>query len=134
DIVSTIDIRIQEFAEKALLETLEHFKCQWGTVIVMEGETGQIKALANLGRQKDGTYWEDKNYALEASEPGSTFKLMSLLALIDEGFVTIDDQVNVEGGVKKFGPQTIRDAHKGYGVLTIKNAFAKSSNVAFAKL
>lgn len=134
DIVSTIDIRIQEFAEKALLETLEHFKCQWGTVIVMEVETGQIKALANLGRQKDGTYWEDKNYALEASEPGSTFKLMSLMALIDEGFVTINDQVNVEGGVKKFGPQTIRDDHKGYGVLTIKNAFAKSSNVAFAKL
>jgi len=134
DVVSTIDIKIQEIAEKALLETLETHKCQWGTVIVMEVETGQIKALANLGRQSDGTYWEDKNYALEANEPGSTFKLMSLLALIDEGHVTINDNVNVEGGVKKFGPQTIRDDHKGYGTLTIKNAFAKSSNVAFAKL
>lgn len=134
DVVSTIDIRIQEIAEKALMESLQLHKCQWGTVIVMEVETGKIKALANLGRQKDGTYWEDKNYALEANEPGSTFKLMSLLALIDEGHVKITDQVNVEGGVKKFGNQTVRDDHKGYGTLTIKNAFAKSSNVAFSKM
>lgn len=134
DVISTIDIRIQEIAEKALLESLQLHKCQWGTVIVMEVETGKIKALANLGRQKDGTYWEDKNYALEANEPGSTFKLMSLLALIDEGHVKIDDNINVEGGVKKFGNQTVRDDHKGYGTLTIKNAFAKSSNVAFSKM
>lgn len=134
DIVTTIDINIQEVAENALLQTLEQYKCQWGTVIVMETATGQIKALANLGRQEDGSYWEDKNYALEANEPGSTFKLMSMYALIEDGFIKIDDQVSAFGGIKYFGKQRVRDDHLGMGNMSLKTAFAKSSNVVFANL
>lgn len=134
DIVTTLDIKIQEVAENALLQTLEQYGCQWGTVIVMETETGKIKALANLGRQKDGSYWEDKNYALEKNEPGSTFKLMSLYALIEEGHVNIDDITSAFGGIKYFGKQRVRDDHLGMGSISIKDAFAKSSNVVFANL
>jgi len=134
DIVTTIDINIQDVAEHALLESLEKHKCQFGTVIVMEVATGKIKALANLGRQPDGSYWEDYNYALTLSEPGSTFKLMSLYALLEDKYVNISDNVNVEGGVKQFGKQRIRDDHKGMGVSTVEKACAQSSNVAFAKL
>lgn len=134
DIVTTIDIDIQEVATKALLQTLEQYKCQWGTVIVMETATGKIKALSNLGRQKDGTYWEDKNYALENNEPGSTFKLMSLYALIEDGKVKVDDMTSAFGGIKHFGNQRVRDDHLGMGSISVKNAFAKSSNVVFANL
>lgn len=134
DIVTTIDIEIQEVAENALMATLEQYKCQWGTVIVMETATGKIKALVNLGKQKDGTYWEDKNYALEKNEPGSTFKLMSLYALLEEGKIKVDDMTNAFGGVKYFGKQRVRDDHLGMGAISVKNAFAKSSNVVFANL
>ncbi|HMT37041.1 MAG TPA: penicillin-binding transpeptidase domain-containing protein, partial [Chitinophagaceae bacterium] len=106
----------------------------FGTCIVMEVKTGKIKAMANLGRLSDGTYGEDFNYALKKIEPGSTFKLVSLISLMRDHLVTIDDKVNCQGGSAKFGPYTIRDSHAGLGWLTIKDAFAHSSNVAFAKL
>lgn len=134
DIVTTIDIDIQDVTEHALLESLETHGCQFGTAIVMEVATGKIKALANLGRQKDGSYWEDLNYALMPSEPGSTFKLFSMYALLEDGLIDISDNVNVEGGLKVFGRQRVRDDHLGMGVISIEEAFAQSSNVAFAKL
>jgi cell division protein FtsI (penicillin-binding protein 3) len=134
DIVSTIDINIQDVTEHALLESLQKHGCQFGTAVVMEVATGKIKAMANLGKQKDGSYWEDYNYALTLSEPGSTFKLMSLYALLEDDYVKITDNVNVEGGLKVFGKQRVRDDHLGMGTVTIEKAFAKSSNVAFAKL
>ncbi len=134
DIVTTIDINIQDIAEHALLDVLTKYNCEYGTVIVMEVKTGKIKALANLGRQADGSYWEDFNYAMIPTEPGSTFKLMSLYALLEDGYVTINDNVNAQGGVAVFGRQRVVDDHHGLGVITIKKAFALSSNVAFAKL
>lgn len=134
DIVTTIDINIQDVAEHALMDVLTKNNCQYGTAIVMEVKTGKIRALANLGRQKDGTYWEDFNYAMLPTEPGSTFKLMSLYSLLEDGYVTINDNVNAQGGVAVFGNQRVVDDHHGLGVITIKKAFALSSNVAFAKL
>lgn len=134
DVVTTIDIDIQDITEHALLDVLERYDAAYGTAVVMEVATGKIRALANLGRQKDGSYWEDFNYAILPSEPGSTFKLMSLLALIEDGHVTIDDQVDVQGGVARFGNQRVVDDHRGLKVISIKEAFAQSSNVAFAKL
>lgn len=134
DILTTINVDIQDITEYALMAVLEEFKAQFGTAIVMEVQTGKIKALANLGLQENGTYAEDYNYALMPTEPGSTFKLMSLLALIDDGYVTIDDKVDVEGGYKRFGNQRIVDDSRGMGVISVKQAFAKSSNVAFAKM
>lgn len=134
DIVTTIDIDIQDIAEHALLEVLSKHNCQYGTAIVMEVQTGKIKALANLGRQQDGSYFEDFNYALIPTEPGSTFKLMSLYALLEDGYVSINDNVNAMGGVRVFGRQRVVDDHKGLGNISIKKAFAQSSNVAFASL
>jgi cell division protein FtsI (penicillin-binding protein 3) len=134
DIVTTIDINIQDAAEHALLDVLTKNNCQYGTAIVMEVKTGKIRAMANLGRQADGSYWEDYNYALIPTEPGSTFKLMSLYAVLEDGYKTINDNVNAQGGVAVFGNQRVVDDHKGLGNITIKKAFAQSSNVAFAKL
>ena len=134
DIVTTIDINIQDVAEHALMDIMTKHNCQNGTAIVMEVKTGKIRALANLGRQADGSYWEDFNYALLPTEPGSTFKLMSLYALLEDGKVTINDNVNTFGGSTPFGNQRVRDDHGGLGILSIKKAFAQSSNVAFAWL
>jgi len=134
DIVTTIDINIQDIAEHALLDIVSKYECTYGTAIVMEVQTGKILALANLGRQKDGSYWEDFNYALLPSEPGSTFKLFSLLSLLDDGYVNIEDKVNVNGGRKRFGNQTVVDDHGGMNIITVKKALEVSSNVAFASM
>ncbi len=134
DIVTTIDMNIQDVTEHALMNILTQYNCQYGTAIVMETKTGKIRAMANLGRQKDGTYWEDFNYALIPTEPGSTFKLMSLYALLEDGYVTINDNVNVQGGIAYFGRQRVIDDHTGLGTIPVIKAFAKSSNVAFAKM
>lgn len=134
DIISTIDIEVQEVAEHALQDIMEKYECLQGTAIVMEVATGKIKAIANLGRQKTGKYWEDFNYAMIPSEPGSVFKLMTLYALLEDGHVDVNTLVNCMGGAARFGNQTVRDDHGGLGSITIENAFAQSSNVAFATL
>jgi cell division protein FtsI (penicillin-binding protein 3) len=134
DIVSTIDIEVQEVAEHALHDIMEKYECLQGTAIVMEVATGKIKAIANLGRQKSGKYWEDFNYAMIPSEPGSVFKLMTLYALLEDGYVDVNTLVNCMGGAARFGKQTVRDDHGGLGSITIEHAFAQSSNVAFATL
>lgn len=134
DIVTTLDIGIQDVAEHALMSVLQQYQCQYGTCIVMEVQTGKIRALVNLGRQEDGSYWEDFNYAMIPTEPGSTFKLMTLLALLNDKYITVDDMVDAQGGAIRFGNRTMHDSHHGLGNITIKNAFAQSSNVAMAKL
>jgi cell division protein FtsI (penicillin-binding protein 3) len=134
DIVTTLDMSIQDVAEHALLSVLKQYECLYGTCIVMEVETGKIKALVNLGRQKDGSYWEDFNYAMIPTEPGSTFKLVTLYSLLSDKFITVEDKVNAEGGAIRFGNRTMRDSHLGLGTLTIRDAFAHSSNAAMAKL
>ena len=80
DLVTTLDIGIQEVAEHSLKSVLEQYKCAYGVCIVMEVQTGKIRALVNLGEQKDGTYWEDLNRAMMPTEPGSTFKLMTQIS------------------------------------------------------
>ena len=134
DIVTTLDISIQNVAEHAMMSVLQQYECLYGTCIVMEVKTGKIRALVNLGRQKDGTYWEDFNYALLPTEPGSTFKLATLLSLLNDKYINIHDMVNAEGGAIRFGNRTMRDSHLGLGVIPIKEAFAHSSNAAMAKL
>lgn len=134
DIVTTLDMAVQDVAEHSLKEVLEKYDCKYGTVIVMEVQTGKIRALANLGRQADGSYWEDYNYALIPTEPGSTFKLMSLYSLLEDGYININSIVDAQGGVARFGNQRVVDDHHGLGKVTVKKAFAMSSNVAFASL
>lgn len=134
DVLTTLDMGIQDVAEHALLSVLKQYECLYGTCIVMEVETGKVKALVNLGRQKNGDYWEDFNYAMIPTEPGSTFKLVTLYSLLSDKLVTVNDMVNAEGGAIRFGNRTMRDSHLGLGSLTIRDAFAHSSNAAMAKL
>jgi len=135
DIHTTIDVNIQDIAENALLKMMLENECEHGTCIVMEVSTGKIRAIANLGRQSDGSYWEDLNYAIRASEPGSTFKLATLLSLLEDKRVKLSDHVNLEGGVWKVGTRTVRDAEKhSESDVTVKQAFELSSNVGMAKL
>ena len=135
DVITTIDTYIQDVAENALLKMMASNNSLHGTCIVMEVETGKIKAIANLGRRPDGEYLEDYNYGLaKSTEPGSVFKLATLLALLEDKYVDTSTIVDCEGGVKSFYGLRIRDSHMGTHDITVKNAFAQSSNVAFAKL
>lgn len=136
DIHTSIDINLQDLADRELENQLLLNDAEHGCVVVMETATGYIKAISNLKRSKDGTYVEGYNYALGAStEPGSTFKLPALLACIEEGAVAISDMVDTENGVAKFHDKKIRDSHDGgHGLISVKEAFALSSNTAMAKL
>jgi cell division protein FtsI (penicillin-binding protein 3) len=135
DIVTTLDTYIQDVAENALMKMVANNNSMHGTAIVMETATGKIKAIANLGKQEDGSYIEDLNYGIgKTTEPGSVFKLATLMSLLEDGYVDIDTKVNCEGGRKMFYGLKISDAHLGTYETTVKGAFATSSNVAFAKL
>lgn len=135
DIITTLDTYIQDVAENALMKMMVGNNSLHGTAIVMETATGKIKAIANLGKQPDGTYAEDLNYGIgKATEPGSVFKLATLLCLLEDKYVTINTPVNCEGGVKYFSGLRIKDSHLGTGVISVKEAFLRSSNVAFAAL
>jgi cell division protein FtsI (penicillin-binding protein 3) len=135
DIVTTIDIGIQNIAEHALLDALKHYNCWNGTCIVMETATGKIRAMANLGTDLDKqTYAEDKNYALTLAEPGSTFKIVTLLSLLKDGMINVEDIVNCYGGQRQFAHRVMHDSHHGLGSMPIKNAYAQSSNVAMGSL
>ncbi len=136
DIITTLDVSIQDVAENALLKTLLKNNANHGCVIVMDVKTGAIKAIANLGRDRDSVYKELYNYAIgEAHEPGSTFKLASMLALLEDGYVKLSDTVDTEHGHKIYGKQIMKDAEDhGDSRVTIKKCFAISSNVGVSKL
>jgi cell division protein FtsI (penicillin-binding protein 3) len=135
DIVTTIDTYIQDVAENALLKMMSENSSIHGSCIVMEVKTGKIKAIANLGKRPDGSYWEDYNYGLGMrTEPGSVFKIATLISLLEDNYVDTGSIVDCEGGRKNFYGLNITDSHLGTGRVTVKEAFAMSSNVAFAKL
>ncbi|MGZ8557794.1 MAG: penicillin-binding transpeptidase domain-containing protein, partial [Chitinophagaceae bacterium] len=136
DIFTTLDVNIQDIAENALLRTMETSEALYGTCMVMETKTGKIKAIANLGRRPDGSYWEDDNYALRVTEPGSTIKLVTLLAVLEKGSSKLDDRVEVgSAGHKVVGPRNINDAEKApKPVLTVRECFSHSSNVGMGTL
>ena len=135
DIITTVDVNIQDIAENALLKMLVDNEAEHGTCIVMEVKTGKVKAIANLGRQADGSYMEDLNYAIRGSEPGSTFKVATMISLLEDGYVKLTDHINLEGGVWRVSNRTVYDSEKhGLTDVTIKEAFEHSSNVGMAKL
>lgn len=135
DIVSTIDVFIQDITENALMKMMIKNEAQNGCAIVMEVKTGKIKAIANLGKRSDGTYWEDFNYAISPTEPGSTFKLATMLALLEDKKVSLNQMITLEHGAWKIAGQTVYDSevHKENDV-TVQHAFELSSNVAMAKM
>ena len=136
DIYTTIDVKIQDVAHFALLEQLEKFKADHGSVVVMEVSTGEVKAISNLGRTSVGTYYEKLNYAVgESHEPGSTFKLMGMVAALEDKVVDTSDIIDTERGVLSFYGRNVRDSKKGgYGKISVAKAFEVSSNTAMVKL
>jgi len=136
DVISTIDINIQDIAHHGLLGQLEKYNADHGCVIVMETETGEIKAISNLGRTKEGKYYERLNYAIgESSEPGSTFKLMNLVAGLEDKVIDTSSVIDTEKGSWKIYRHRVRDTkHGGHGKISMAKAFEVSSNVAFAKM
>jgi cell division protein FtsI (penicillin-binding protein 3) len=136
DIITTLDIQMQDIVESALMKMMVQSESQYGTCIVMETKTGKIKAIANLGRDKDGNYGELMNYALQTSEPGSTIKLATLLSVLDHGSSNINDMVEVgTSGSAYVGVRNITDAERSpKAMLSVKEAFAHSSNVGMGKL
>lgn len=135
DIVTTLDSRIQEITENALMKMMVQNQAQHGCAIVMETKTGKIKAIANLGRQTNGSYWEDFNYAMTPTEPGSTFKLATMISILEDKKFNLNSYVNLEGGTWQINGRTVYDAeqHGQYNV-PVKKAFELSSNVGMAKL
>lgn len=138
DIQTTINVDLQDVTESALLSELQKHEADYGVAIVMEVKTGEIKAISNLSRNSKGDYYERYNYAVgnEGSrEPGSTFKLASMIALLEETDIELSDSIDTGNGSLEFFDKTMRD-HKpgGFGKLTVQEIFEKSSNVGVAKL
>lgn len=134
DVYTTLDLRIQDIAHSALEKQLINFEAEHGTVIVMEVATGKVRAMVNLRKIEPGVYEDAYNYALKDNiEPGSTFKTISLLAAMDDGFIDENTTVNVGNGVWTYAKQRISDGHGG-GTYEISDVLAKSSNVGTAKL
>lgn len=137
DIVTTIDVNIQDVTEAALLRALEKHNADHGTAIVMEVATGKIKAMANLGRDAEGgLYYEKYNYAIgESAEPGSTMKLASLMVALERGDVRLTDSIDIERGQFRFFDRVMKDSEKhDHRMMTVKDIFAISSNVGISRL
>ncbi|WP_159799581.1 penicillin-binding protein [Flavobacterium sp. MK4S-17] len=135
DIVSTIDVYIQDIAHHALLKQLEYYEADHGCVVVMETKTGYVKAISNLGRAKNGSYYETINYAVgESQEPGSTFKLAGLIALLEDKKVDTSEVYDSHGGEIIYYNRKVRDSRKGgYGKISLARGFEVSSNTVMVQ-
>lgn len=131
DLYTTIDVNYQDMAESSLRKTLEKYDAAKGCVIVMEVATGEIRAMANLTRIGPKRYTENFNHALAGrTDPGSTFKLATMMALLEEKAISLNQAVNTGGGAMRYNGLAINDAHiGGMGTLTARQVFEKSSNV-----
>lgn len=138
DIKTTIDINLQDITETALMRAMQAHVADWGTAIVMEVKTGAIRAIANLGKEGEIGYEERYNHAIASdTEPGSTFKIASIMALLEDGYVTLDDSVDIEKGTTQFYEEVMEDSNplsKSIDSTTVQRAFEISSNVGIAKL
>ena len=136
DVITTIDVNIQDITHHALLRQLEYFEADHGCAVVMETATGEIKAISNLGRTSKGKYFEKRNYALwESHEPGSTFKLASLMAALDDKVIDTSTVVDTEKGKVYIYNRKVEDSKRGgYGKISAARVFEVSSNVGIVKL
>ncbi|MFD0763936.1 penicillin-binding protein [Mucilaginibacter lutimaris] len=133
DIISTIDINMQDYVQSALEKQLIITKADHGTAILMEVATGEVRAVANYTRMPDNTFKEKFNYAIAGNQdPGSTFKLASYMALLEDNKVDTSTRVNT--GEFPIPGHVIKDSHGSIGVVSVKKAFEKSSNAAVASL
>jgi len=137
DLYTTIDINMQDIAQNALLKQLEDFKAEHGSVVLMEVNTGAIKAIVNLGRTPQGLYYEKLNYAVgESHEPGSTFKTMAMVAALEDQKVDVNTLVETgKGKMQFFGKYDVKDSKRGgFGTITAAKALEVSSNVGLVKI
>ncbi|MGN6163831.1 MAG: penicillin-binding protein [Flavisolibacter sp.] len=136
DVITTLDVQIQDIVESALMKMMVESEAEHGTCLVMETKTGKIKAIANLGRNKNGDYNENLNYALQSTEPGSTIKLATLLAVLDHGTSKINDLVEVGSTGSAFvGVRNVNDAERApKPVMTVEECFAHSSNIGMSRI
>lgn len=137
DVITTIDVNLQDVAENSLREQLRRHEADHGSAVVMEVETGYIKAIANLGRTDENRYGEIFNYAVgEASEPGSTFKTVAFLAALEDNKLPpLSDTIETGDGRKRYADRTMTDAHDGgFGKLDVRETFEKSSNIGVSTI
>jgi len=134
-VISTIDVFIQDIAHHALLKQLEEYQADHGCVVVMETKTGKVKAISNLGRDIDGSYYETTNYAYaESHEPGSTFKLVDLMILLEDKKIDTSAVFDTYGGIITYSGRAVRDSHKGgYGRISLARGFEVSSNTVLVQ-
>ncbi|WP_370477098.1 penicillin-binding protein [Tamlana flava] len=134
DVYTTIDVNIQDIAHHALLKQLEEYEADHGCVVVMETKTGEIRAISNLGRNSDGLYYERLNYAVgESHEPGSTFKVMALMAALEDKMVDTSTVIDTKLGYKQFYGRGIYDTH-GHGKISVARVLEVSSNIGLATI
>jgi cell division protein FtsI (penicillin-binding protein 3) len=135
DIISTLDVYIQDIAHHALMDQLVKYKADHGCVVVMETKTGYVKAISNLGKVAENSYVETTNYAIaESHEPGSTYKLADLMTLLEDKKVDTSAVYNTNGGVISYFGNKVVDSHEGgYGVISLAKGFEKSSNTVMVQ-
>jgi cell division protein FtsI (penicillin-binding protein 3) len=136
DLQTTLDINLQDVTETALHKAMMQHNADDGLVVVMEVATGEIKAISNLSTDGKGNFKEKFNFAAGGLfEPGSTFKLVTMIALLEDSNVELQDSINTGNGEAIFYNKKVRDhEEKGLGTITVQEAFEHSSNVAMAKL
>lgn len=136
DIYTTIDTNIQDIAHHSLLGQLEKYEAEHGCIVVMDVKTGEIRAISNLGRNKNGKYYERLNYAVgESHEPGSTFKVMAFMAALEDKVIDTSTVIDTKKGRKYFYGRYIRDSHHGgYGKISAAKALEVSSNIGLATI
>lgn len=137
DVITTLNVNIQDIVHHALLSQLEKFEADHGTVVVMETKTGEVKAISNLKRTAEGKYYEQLNHAIgERHEPGSTFKLMVMVAALESKAIDSSTIVDTENGILTFfNKYKVKDSRVGgYGKISAARAFEVSSNTGFVKI
>lgn len=137
DIRTTIDIGIQDITEKSLVDMLKDIDAESGTAVVMEVATGEVKAITNMGRIREGVYAETKNHAVaDEIEPGSTFKVASIMVALEDGLCQPGDTVDAGSGVYLYKGARMTDHNMnrgGYGRISVEEAIWFSSNIGVAK-
>ncbi len=134
DIITTIDIEMQDIAESVFMEYLLRYSPEQGCVALMDVHTGEIKACVNMARGDDGRYSESDDMVFTSRpEPGSTFKTMAMMVALENGVVKADDKINTGEGVWNMYGRKMTDTHKN-GVLTMTEVMAKSSNIGMSRV
>ncbi len=136
DVYTSLNINMQDIVHHALLNQLEYYNAEHGCAVVMEVKTGEVKAISNLAKTAKGKYFEKRNFAVwESHEPGSTFKVMSLMALLEHGLIDTSTIVDTKKGIKQFYNRNITDSKNGgFGKITAAKALEVSSNIGIATL